>query len=437
MSATVKASAKPDTSDLIRDRKRYLMPCYGSYYEEPLLIERATMQYVYDGDDRRYLDCFSGVGVVNCGHCNAGVAEAVSRAVRELDHTTTIYLTRPMIEVARRLSEFAPGGLTRTFFCSTGSEANDGAAVLATLATGRHNFLSFDRSLHGRTLLTMNLTGLDMWRTDPSLSGRVCHLPTPDCSRCPFGLAVTSCKLECARAAARTIESEPPDTFAAMFVEPILGNGGIVPLPDGYLDVLRPTLDMHGILLIADEMQTGFGRTGRRFGIEHYGHSPDIMTVAKALGNGIPVGAMIATEEVASFYTRPGASTFGGNGASMAAAGAVLTLMTKQNLPARACELGTYLADGLRELASRFDCIHDVRGFGLMLGAEIADAGGSPDPARTDRIMEGMRREGVLIGKTGPSRNVLTFMPPLVVERHDLDKLLDALETTLESGDAR
>ncbi len=436
MATTQSRSTTKD--ELLSKKKQFLMPCYFTFYREPLWIDRAWMQYIYDEKGRKYLDCFSGVGVVNCGHGNPAIIEAASARALTLDHTTSIYLNEPMIRLAERLANVTPGGLGKTFFCSSGSEANETGALLAMLSTGRGKFIAFDAALHGRTLLTMNLTGLAMWQTDDSLAERVLRLPTPNCHRCPFGKAYPSCSLHCAREAGEQIVRSGPDQYAAFFCEPILGNGGIIPMPEGYLELLGETLTEYGIPMIVDEMQTGFGRTGRWFGIEHHSVEPEIMTMAKALGNGVPVGATICTDKIAASYSKPGASTFGGNGMSMGAALATLDWIESERLIQKAETLGAFLADGLRALAERFGCISDVRGRGLMLGAEIVEADGIEDPERTDAILEKMKDRGFVLGKTGERRNVLTFMPPLVVEQRDLEELLKNLILVLarvESGE--
>lgn len=271
-----------------------------------------------------------------------------------------------------------------------------------------------------------------MWRTDPSLDDRVLHLPTPDCARCPYSKVPETCGLHCASEAKKTIQEAGTERFAAMIAEPILGNGGIVVPPLGYFAQLAQFLREHGILWIDDEMQTGFGRTGRWFGIEHHGVIPDIMTVAKALGNGVPIGAFIASDRVAAAYTRPGASTFGGNGASMSAAHAVLDIMHEEKLPERADRLGAILGTGLSQLMNKHCAVGCVRGLGLMRGAEINDSDGNPDAPTTDAILEKMRERGFLIGKTGSSRNVLAFMPPLIIEESLIHSMLAALDACLD-----
>lgn len=420
---------------LLEKRAEFLMPCTRTFFAEPLWIERAQGVHVYDEKGRDYLDFFSGVGVVNLGHGRREVVEAACESALHLDHTTTIYVTEPMILLAERLAELTPGSLKRSFFCSSGSEANETAALVAHLRTSRSRFIAFDRGLHGRTLLTMNLTGLPMWRTDPSLSDRVLHVPTPYCHRCPLKRTFPSCELACAKEAAGMIEQSGAESFASMIAEPVLGNGGIIVPPEGYFEVLEETLRKHGILFIADELQTGFGRTGRWFGSEHHGLEPHLLSLGKALGNGVPIGVAMATDDAGAAYSRPGASTFGGNGFSVGAARAVLELMTELELPARAARMGEALEAGLRELALRHRCVGEVRGLGLMLGMEIEDADGREDPVRTDFILEGMRERGFLPGKTGRERNVLTFMPPLVIESGEIEALLEALDEVLREAE--
>jgi 4-aminobutyrate aminotransferase/4-aminobutyrate aminotransferase/(S)-3-amino-2-methylpropionate transaminase len=320
--------------------------------------------------------------------------------------------------------------LNKSFFVNSGSEANEGACLLAALATGRSELIALKGGLHGRTKLTMSLTGLGMWRTDTNPVGGISFLQSPHCLHCHRKRE--TCDLACADELEACIASTTSGRPAAFIAEPIQGNGGIVVPPVGYFRRIKEILDAHGALLILDEVQTGFGRTGKRFACEHEGVEPDILTLAKGLGNGIPIGAFITHDEVAARYTRPGASTTGGNAVSAAAGLAVLAFMEKENLPARAAELGERLKQRLDDMAGRCAGIAEVRGRGLMLGMELVDSRGAPDADRTDRILEALKDLGYLAGKTGPGRNVLTIMPTLVMDEGDLDGLAGALEEVLE-----
>ncbi len=415
----------------MRKKHQYLIPCVYHFYAEPMQIVRGEMQYLYDHAGKRYLDCFAGVSVVNCGHCHPEIVKAVCEQAATLQHTTTIYLTEPIVELAERLAAAAPGRLGKSFFCASGSEANEGAALLAALATGRHEFISLRHALHGRTKLAMSLTGLQMWRADASPVGGVSFAPNPYCFRCPLGSRRDGCDLACADAVETIIKTTTSGQVAAMFVEPIQGNGGVITPPTGYFKRLREILDRYGVLLVVDEVQTGFGRTGKLFGVEHFGVEPDIMTMAKALANGTPVGAFITNDELAAKFTRPSASTLGGNPVTAAAALATLDVIAKYGLADRAVILGDRLKAGLTALMARHPVIGDVRGLGLMLGAELVRPDNAPAAAETDLVLEMMKDRGFLVGKNGLHRNVLAFQPPLVVSAEDIDNLLTALDDVL------
>ncbi len=425
----MKKPAGPE--EILRKKHQYLIPCVYHFYAEPMQIVRGEMQYLFDHAGRRYLDCFAGVSVVNCGHCHPDIVKAVCEQASTLQHTTTIYLTQPIVDLAERLAAVTPGRLGKSFFCASGSEANEGAALLAQLATGRSEFISLRQGLHGRTKLAMSLTGLQMWRADASPVGGVSFAPNPYCFRCPLGSRKGSCDLACADAVETLIKTTTSGQVAAMFVEPIQGNGGVITPPPGYFQRLREILDRYGVLLVVDEVQTGFGRTGKMFGIEHFGVEPDIMTMAKALANGTPVGAFITNDELAARFTRPSASTLGGNPVTASAALATLDVIAKHGLADRAAILGDRLKAGLTALMERHPVIGDVRGLGLMLGAELVRPDNAPAAAETDLVLEMMKDRGFLVGKNGLYRNVLAFQPPLVVSAADIDDLLTALDDAL------
>ena len=417
--------------EVLRKKKEYMIPCVYHFFQEPMQLVRGSMQYLYDQNGKEYVDCFAGVSVVNCGHCNPEITKEICKQVETLQHTCTIYLTEPIVNLAESLAQVTPGELQKTFFCSSGTEANEGAALLATLHTGRQEFIALRQGLHGRTKLTMSLTGIGMWRTDPAPVGGIHFAPNAYCYRCPLGKRYPECNLACADDIENVIKFSTSGQVAAFFAEPIQGNGGIITPPAGYFQRVKEILDHYGILLVMDEVQTGFGRTGKWFACEHYGVKPDIMTMAKALGNGTPVGAFTATATVADSYTRPGASTLGGNPVTSTASLATLRYLKEHNLPERAAKLGAYLKKGLQELQQRHPTIGDVRGLGLMLGAEIVLPDGSAAGDWVDAIIEDLKNKGFLIGKNGPGRNVLAFQPPLVIEENDLARLLEALDASL------
>ncbi len=419
--------------EVLRKKSEYLIPCVYHFYDQPMQLVRGEMQYLYDHTGKKYLDCFAGVSVVNCGHCNPEITKAICDQVTTLQHTCTIYLTQNIVDLAERLSQITPGCLQKSFFCSSGSEANEGAALLASIYTGRHEFISLRQGLHGRTKLGMSLTGLSLWRTDPSPVGGISFAPNAYCYRCPFDKQYPECDLACADEIETVIKTATSGQVAALFAEPIQGNGGIITPPPGYFKRVKEILDKYDILLIIDEVQTGFGRTGKMFAIEHYNVEPDIMTMAKALANGTPVGAFIATAEIANKYTRPGASTLGGNPVTAAAALATLNVLANHDLPSKAATLGAHFKAGLLTLQKKHPLIGDVRGLGLMLGAELVYADKSPASNELDIVLEKMKDRGFLVGKNGPHRNVLAFQPPLVITLEDIDNLLNHLDDVLST----
>ncbi len=417
--------------EIIRKKKEFLIPCVYHFYKKPMQIVRGDMQYVYDHTGKRYVDCYAGVSVVGAGHCNPDITEKTCDQLKRLQHTTSIYLTQPVVDLAEQLAGIAPGELRKSFFCASGSEANEGAVMLAQLFSNRSELLALKSGLHGRTKLGMSLTGLSFWRTDSNPVGGISFVPNPYCYRCAFGATYPNCDLKCADYIKEVIETSSSKQVAAMITETIQGNGGVIAPPPEYFKRVREILDQYGILLIADEIQCGFGRTGKMFAMEHWGITPDIMTMAKTLGNGLPIGAFITTDKIAASYTRPGASTFGGNLVSSVAALATIEFIKKHNLASNAEKLGAYLKNRLLELKDKHKTIGDVRGIGLFQGAELVKDDKQPATDDADLVLEMMKDRGVLVGKTGPGRNVITFQPPLIITESDLEEAVNALDKAL------
>lgn len=413
---------------IVAKRREYGYPCTANFYKEPPQIISGKMHKLYGHDGKAYVDFFTGVSVVACGHCNEAITARTIEQLQTLQHTSTIYLTEPMADLAERLANgVLPGNLKRTFFVNSGSEANEGALLVARLHTKRRHFLALEYGLHGRTFLTMNVTGIPMWRADDFLDQEVTtFIPRPyDPAMDQDAAARRSLD------ALASVLAAKGDTFAAMIVEPIQGNGGMIVPPDWYFRELKAMLEEHDILLIADEIQTGCGRTGRMFAIEHYGIVPDILTMAKALGNGVPIGVFSTTDEIAASLDRPSASTFGGNPVSSVTALAVLDYIEQQGLVERSRRVGGRLIEGLGELQGRYKIIADVRGKGFMAGAEIRGATEEESAAWTDIILERMKEEGFIIGKNGVGRNVLAFQPAMMIPEEDIEAMLSALDKVL------
>jgi 4-aminobutyrate aminotransferase-like enzyme len=413
--------------EIIQKKKEFLFPCSQHFYKSPPQIVRGQMQYLFDSEGKRYLDFFAGVSVINCGHCNPEILEVTINQMKTLQHTSTIYLTQPIVDLAEKLSCVLPGDIKHSFFCCTGSEANEGALLLARLYTGRNEFISLSNSLHGRTYLTMSATAIPMWRTDPLLSDSISFVP----NAYNKDKAIEEAARESIKAIENLISSKGPEKIAALIAEPIQGNGGIITPPKWYFKELKTILEKHGILLIIDEVQTGFARTGKMFAIEHYGVVPDIITVAKALGNGMPISAFCTNDIIAAAFTKPSASTLGGNPVAASTAIAVLDYIENNKLCLSAEKLGMKLKAGLIILKGKYPMIYDVRGMGLMLGVELLRENGEPACEETDFILEILKDEGILMGKNGLDRNVLAFQPPLVITEKDVELVLDKLDFAL------
>ena len=417
---------------ILEKKKKYIMPCLAHFYKEPRQFVKGEMQYLFDSEGRKYLDCFAGVSVINCGHCNPEINAEVVKQVQSLQHVCNTYLTENFVNLAEKLAEVTPGDLQKTFFCSTGTEANEGALLLASIYTGKDEFIALRNGLHGRTKLTMSLTGIQMWRTDPHPCGGIHFAPNAYCYRCPLGKKFPECDYACADAVDDLIRTATSGQPAALIAEPIQGNAGIVTPPKGYFKRLKEILASHNALLIIDEVQTGFGRSGKMFAIENFDVVPDIMTMAKALGNGAPISAFTASAKIADTYTKPGASTLGGNPVSSIAGLGVLKYIQEHNLMENAQARGQQLYDGLVELKKKHPIIGDIRGIGLMRGAEFVHADKSPAPEELEMVLEEMKNRGFIIGKNGVARNVMAFQPPLVITETDVNNVLNTLEDVLQ-----
>lgn len=414
---------------IIEKKKEFLFPSSqgNHFYKNPPQIVRGDMQYLYDDKGNEYIDFFAGVSVMNCGHCNKEIVDVAIKQMKTLQHTTIIYLTEPMVNLAEKLAEVLPGNLRRSFFCCTGSEANEGAMLLARLHTGKNEFIALNNGLHGRTYLTMSATEIPMWRADPSLSQSIYFAKNVY----DENLNIEESAKESLNSIKEIINTKGAENIAALIAEPIQGNGGIITPPLWYFKELKSILEENNILLIIDEVQTGFGRTGKMFAIENYNVVPDIMTVAKALGNGMPISAFCTNDEISKSFTKPSASTLGGNPVSSATAIAVLDYIKNNDLCRKSEELGKILKDKLENLKNKHSIIKDVRGLGLMIGAELVKENGEPATEETDIILEKLKDRGLIVGKNGLGRNVLAFQPPLVITEENIETLIINLDKVL------
>lgn len=419
-------------------QKEYVFPSVLTYYEEPLAFQRGEGQYLYATDGTQYLDFFGGILVVSVGHCHPKVTERVCEQVRTLQHTSTLYLHGNMVDLAQKMAEIAPGRLHKSFFTNSGTEANELAVTLAKIYTDAQEVIALRHGYSGRSALAMSLTGHANWRVGGTQLLGIKHAHNPYCYRCAFGLTYPNCDLRCARDIEELIQTTTSGRVAAFLAEPIQGVGGFITPPPEYFEVATEIVRRYGGLFISDEVQTGFGRTGSKwFGIEHWGVEPDIMTCAKGIANGAPMGATIATAEVADSFRGLTISTFGGNPVSCAASLATIEVMEEENLLQNAQIAGDYLRDKLEELRERHPLVGDVRGMGLIQGVELVREGKEPARKEILQVFEATKRRGLLIGKGGLYGNVIRITPPLTISKADIDiavRILDQAFAEVEQS---
>jgi len=391
----------------------------------PVVAVRGEGVHLYDGNGRRYLDFTAGIGVTSTGHCHPRVVAAARRQVGELIHGQyTTVLHRPLLQLTEQLGEVLPSGLDSVFYLNSGSEAVEAALRLSRHATGRQNIVVFAGSFHGRTMGAAALTtaGTKFRAGFGPLMPGVAVAPFPAAYR--YGWSeeqVTAFAL--AELDHLLATTSPPADTAAIFVEPVLGEGGYVPAPPAFLAGLRERADAHGIVLVLDEVQTGFGRTGLFWGHQHAGITPDVIVTAKGLASCLPLSAIAAPRELmAKAWPGSQGGTYGGNAVSCAAALATLEVIADEKLVDNAAEQGRRLADGLREVAADHPVIGDVRGLGLMQAAEFTRPDGAPDPATAARAQREACERGLLLLTCGPHANVVRMIPPLVVTAEQVDE---------------
>jgi 4-aminobutyrate aminotransferase len=420
--------------EILLANREYLFPAVFHYFREPLVVARAKDQYVWDADGNQYLDFFGGIVTVSVGHCNEAVNAQVHRQLDTLQHVSTLFANEPQAALAKKIAQVTPGGkLTKSFFTNSGTEANETAILTARCYTGNTEIVALRHSYHGRSAAGMALTGQGAWRLGPPEAG-VVHAHNAYCYRCPFGLTYPDCEVRCAQDMEELIRSSTSGRVAAFIAEPIQGVGGFITPPKEYFPIIEKTVRSHGGIFISDEVQTGWGRTGGKwFGIEHWGVTPDIMTGAKGLANGSPIGLTVARPEVADSVKGLTISTFGGNPVTTTAAKAVIDFIEDQDLLANCAETGAYLRGRLEELKEKHEIIGDVRGMGLLQAVELVEdrATKKPATAQTAMALEAARENRLLIGKGGMYGNVLRISPPMNVGRGDVDQFIELLDKSL------
>ncbi len=423
-------------------REEYLLPSTMTYFEKPLNIVRGQMQYVYDDTGRKYLDGFSAVVTISVGHCHPEIVPKIQRQVAELQHMTTLYYHPTIVKYAKKMAEMAggdrpgkPANLRVSFFTNSGCEANELAAMLAKNHTKQQEFIALRHSFHGRTLMAMTLTGQSSWRHSMPYVFGVTHAPAAYCYRCPLKLKYPSCGVACASQVEDIIKYNTSGHIAGFFGEPIAGFGGVIHPPKEYFPIVHSIVKKHGGVYISDEVQTGFGRTGKHFfGISHWGVKPDIVTMAKGIGNGLPLGGILTTRAIAdSMRGKVHFNTYGGNPVSMAGGLAVLDVIERHRMIENADTVGSFLKARLSKLMNRHPLIGDVRGLGLMLGVELVKDRKTKEvaPKETLRLMELCKDRGLLIGKGGMAGNVVRIKPPMCINRKDADFIADVLDESL------
>ncbi|HHY96292.1 MAG TPA: aspartate aminotransferase family protein [Firmicutes bacterium] len=421
--------------------KAFMAQLRHQLFPTPLIVDRGFMEYVWDIEGRRYLDFFSGIAVVNCGHCNPEITGAVQAQYSRLQHVSTFFLSESMLRLADKLTQIVPQGLTRFYPVNSGSEAVDGAVLTARQFTGRQEVVSLYLAYHGRTLLSMALCGFTGYKVAGPLVPGLIFVPNGYCYRCPLGEEYPGCDLACAEAAEQVISASAPGPIAGIIAEPIQGVGGLIIPPPGYLQRLREIAHAHGGLFIVDEVQSGFGRAGgTMFASQSMGVIPDIMSMGKGMANGVPMAAFVTTEAVGEAQRYPTFSTYGGNPVASAAALATIEYIERHGLPQRATEIGEVALKRLREMSQEHRLMGDVRGMGLMIGVELVRDKETREPAGKEAMMvlEEARRRGLIVGKCGPQSQVLRIAPPLTVSVAQmeeglgiLDEALTAVESTL------
>lgn len=385
--------------------EKHIAPTYSQL---PITVEKGDGVKLIDVEGREYLDFVAGLAVKGLGHAHPEVANTLEEQSKKIIHTSNLYYIREQIELAEELADVAPGDIQKFFFCNSGTEAVEAALKLSVKHTGRDNFVAMEKSFHGRTSGSLGVTWKDAYKEQ-------------------FKGLVFS-KGEFSSKSLEEVKEKIDSETAAFIAEPIQGEGGVEVMSDDFLQGVKDICEDNGALMIMDEVQAGMCRTGKWFATEHSGVKPDIVTIAKALGNGVPIGSMGARPEVMDSFS-PGdhASTFGGNPLSCSVGKTVVDVMKEKNMPKKVEEKGEYFKGRLKELVEEFDFLKEVRGRGLMLGILTNDGD------KADTVVEEARKEGFLINCT--SKKVLRFIPPLIIERKHIDRLVEKLKEIMRGLD--
>ncbi len=423
-----------NSAEIMERYRAVMFPAAAPYHaDNPLVAERAKDQYIWDIDGKRYLDFFGGILTVSVGHCNEEITERTLAQLQKLQHTSTIYVNEIMVRLAEKVAALTPGRLQKCYFINSGTEANETAVLAARMYTGNPTIITLRHAYAGRSLLAMSLTAHGNWRLGGVVDPYVKHVRNPYTFRAPAGLSPAQVVELCVQDLEETIATTTQGRIAAFMAEPVQGVGGFIVPPKDYFQRIMPIIKDAGGLFIADEVQTGWGRTGDKWcGSEHWGLEPDIMTFAKGMGNGSPIGCTIATPEVADAVAGATFSTFGGNPVTMVTALATIEYMEAHDTPGNCAAQGARLAEKLAEFAAEFPSIGEARGLGLMQALEFVQPGSiAPDAARTAAFVDTCKEKGLLLGKGGLYGNVARIAPHLNVAAADIDIALDIMAGAL------
>lgn len=427
------------TSEEVRQKHNsYLFPATLQYYNEPIVVAEGKGSRVTDMEGNSYLDFFGGILTISVGHANDDVNREVVAQVSRLSHISTLYPTAPLVELAEKLAHITPGSLDKCCFVGSGTEADETAVMMAQLYTGNAEIIALRHGYSGRSLLAQSLTALSSWRALPTQVSAVKHALSPYCYRCPLKLTYPDCGVACAEDVEELIRTTTTGKVAGILVEPIQGVGGFITPPKEYFEIVAEIVRKYGGVFISDEVQTGFGRTGKMWGIDHYNVEPDMMTMAKGIANGLPLAAVITTGPIAESLTKNTISTFGGNPVSCAAANATIGVIERDNLVQNAGAMGEILREGLEALKKKYPKIlGDVRGMGLMQGLElVADEtiqDRTPNPQAAGQLMEETKKRGLLIGRGGLYGNAMRIAPALNIGVDEIEEALAILDESMKA----
>ena len=426
--------------EILRKHKQFLFPSITTYYSDPLVTDHASMQHVWDVDGKKYLDFFGGIVTISVGHCNPRVTAKVKAQVDKLQHASTVFPNEAVVALAEKIAQITPGEISQSFLSNSGTEANETAVQLARMYTGHFEVVVLRHGYSGRSQMAQSMTGHGTWRRSlPTPAPGFVHALNPYCYRCPLGKTYPSCEVACANDVEAVIQTTTSGQIAAFLAEPIQGVGGFITPPKEYFKMVFKIVKNYGGLFISDEVQTGWGRTGKRwFGIEQWEVTPDIITSAKGMANGAPVGLTATRPEIAASFKGLQISTFGGNPVTSVAAKATIDLIEEDRLMDNAAMVGSYYRKGLESLQEKHELIGDVRGMGLLQAIEFVKdrATKEPAPEVTNQFMEECRKRGLLVGKGGLFANVIRTSPPLNITTADVDEAVRIMDESLAAMNA-